>query len=213
MRIISAIIIFATLYAGYASAESKPSPTPGYKAWKKHDLKTAVPLLEKECKANNYSSCTYLGLTYADQFSGKYAPEKAFPLFKKACEGKYYQACTELAFRYEIGSAVEASNSKAFEYYDLACENGEGEACFLAAETMTFIWEEEDEIWDNEILVEYYTKACKLNWGEGCFQLGDHYENGWGVEKSQSLAIIQYKKAAGLGDPNATKRLKELGTQ
>ncbi len=207
MRFLIGLLICTFAFAGTAHAQSIPSPTAGYKAFEKRDFKVAVPLLEKECKANNFSSCTHLGLTYSDSISGFYNTDKAPPLYQKACDGKFYMACTELAFSYEIGSGIDADNDKALEYYDLACENGEGDACYYYAQLHETI--DEYDI-DLDLLAKYYEASCKFNYGEGCYWWGTHLENGWGTISDWDAALNAYQKAINLGYDEAEGDFEKL---
>ncbi|MBU2628012.1 MAG: sel1 repeat family protein, partial [Proteobacteria bacterium] len=53
----------------------------------------------------------------------------------------------------------------------------------------------------------WFDMAARQNLPEALFMVGNEYEYGNGVTKNTATAMMYYKKAAGLGEKKAIKRL------
>ena len=58
---------------------------------------------------------------------------------------------------------------------------------------------------------EQYLKAAEQGDVDAMYQLGECYEDGFGVEEDEEEAIKWYRKAAEQGNDDAIDKLKELG--
>lgn len=59
--------------------------------------------------------------------------------------------------------------------------------------------------------MEWWQKVAEQGYAYAQYNLGIMYQYGQGVEQSNEKAVEWYRKAADQGDPDAKKKLSELG--
>lgn len=133
----------------------------------------AVPMLEKECKNNQASSCEILGGGYADVLFGlqqDFAKGKKFA--EKACDLDKAR-CTGLAYIYNNDKGVAQDRSKAIALYEQSCEAGAEHACF----SLGFDYENGKGVErDIHKAKEFYKKACDMGYQAACENYQDLQE-------------------------------------
>lgn len=83
----------------------------------------------KACDLNVASSCTVLGIQYAEGNGVKQDYQKANEFYQKACDLDEGRACFNLGNQYYNGNGIKQDYQKANELYQKGCNLDDGQAC------------------------------------------------------------------------------------
>ena len=169
---------------------------------------TAVEWYRKAADQGNAAAQYNLGFMYQYGHGVEQSNEKAVEWYRKAADQGNAAAQYNLGFMYENGHGVEQSNEKAVEWYRKAADQGNAAAQI----NLGYMYENGHGVEQSyEKAVEWYRKAADQGYAAAQYNLGNMYSWGKGVEQSNEKAAEWYRKAADQGDPDAKKKLSELG--
>lgn len=101
----------------------------GKEAYDQKNYQKAAELFKKACDGGNFSSCGFLGISYASGDGVKQDNKKAVELLKKACDGGDATSCSALGIFYMEGIGVTKDSNKATELLKKACDGGDSLSC------------------------------------------------------------------------------------
>ena len=103
----------------------------------RQDKAKAFYFYAKACDFGDALSCSWLGVTYENNWRGTdkenttVAPDKfkALDFHKKGCDGNINMSCTALGVKYNNGEVVRLDKSTALRYFGKACDLKDAEGC------------------------------------------------------------------------------------
>lgn len=166
------------------------------------DYKKALTILE-ECKEEPYGA-RLLGQLYFWDDGYEIDYPKAMEYFNKAYElGDGYSAYL-LGHMYQYGKGVSPNIQEAISWYTKAA-NLRGNT--RAMMNLANIYYENDSFKNIQQSLSWLKKAAKFGDGDAYDRIGYFYTLGEGVEKNDSLAFENFKKAAELKSANGALNL------
>jgi len=156
-------------------------------------------------KGNEKAKYIWYGL-YALGFIRDIAEKDAFNLILQSANSGFIPAKVELGLSYYTGYLIKKDEEKAIEIWESVGKLGSEEALTRIAATNILEQKYQSLISDiNKLL-----KASKMGSILAEVTLANLYENGIGVEKDKSKAVMYYRAAAQRGDRYAFNQLKRM---
>jgi len=173
-----------------------------YQIFKDEKYFTEIKSLAK--KGNEKAKYIWYGL-YSLGFIRDIAEKDAFNLILQSANSGFLPAKVELGLSYYTGYLTKKDEEKAKDVWETAAQLGSDEA--LARISAKNILEEIDNI-KNDIKTLLNSADMGSIFAE--VTLGNLYENGIGVEKNKTKAVMYYKASAQRGDRYAFNQLKRM---
>ncbi|WP_048694119.1 tetratricopeptide repeat protein [Catenovulum maritimum] len=152
----------------------------------------AFELYSKSAELNNKSALYGLALMYQRGDGTQIDKVKAYQLLQRAAEQGYKPAIFRLGLALYYGDGVDQNKSRALEGLERLAESGYVSAqSFIGAKYLTNSDYKKAAFWNAKAAVKGDAKA--LN------NLGDQYENGFGVEQDYQKAIKLYQASLDAG--------------
>lgn len=181
--------------------------------------KEAVPILEKLSRHNHADSQCKLGELYGapTDMGVKRNFTKAVNLLTKAAEQEHKRAQCELGDMYESGDGVQRDPEESIKWFLKAYKNGSDYAktrlahCFNiklkknrkdTPEVLEAMYDEAKQLLrKNEYTdcIRVLKDLDKQGYEPAQYELGELYEQGWGVKKNYKKAYEYYRKASNQG--------------
>ncbi len=143
---------------------------------------------------------------YALGFLRDIAPKDAFNLILKSANKKFIPSMVELGLSYYTGNLTKKDISKAKNVWNSAAKLGSEEALTRIAATNIL----EQKYTRIKLDIDILKKASKLGSILAEVTLASLYENGIGVKKDKSKAVMYYRASAQRGDRYAFNQLKRM---
>ncbi len=168
------------------------------------DVDKGLSLLRKSAKRGNVVAMREIANTFVVQGKTK----EYIEWYNKAINAGDIISANQLATIFMNGNeSVKKDYSQAIRYLKkvLELDNNNAEACVNLGKCY--------EGKDASRAVKYYQQASNLNSPEGLYRLASCYDKGIGVSPDHNKAMEYMKKAAALGDADATNYINELQRQ
>lgn len=161
----------------------------------------AIPTIINGAKAGFPPSEYLVGLFYFNGIRAASDQEKAVDCFLRGAQDDFPPAMTMLALCYLNGRGIHTDKSEGEYWCSAAAERGDPLAMLAMSRHFS----------DNEATsFQWLRKAAAQGLPEAMFRLGELYEKGTGVLKSEAEAVTWYRRGAEKGSEKSKEALRRL---
>ncbi len=159
--------------------------------------KELIKCAEELAKSNSAKAKFNMACTL-DELKNNSLNETIARLYLQAADMGYAPAQNNLGICYENGKGVEQNIVKAFDYYKMSADQGNGSAQYNLAYCFAN--------YHKELFFIFMERAAAHNDASALMEVGECYENGYGVDVNYEKAVQHYKKAAENGYEGAREK-------